>query len=153
MRFWAALSFSGTVFLEALLYTQVSFTEPHLCKSFLKNQKEHWGNLKITITLHYICASYRFSASFHAYLRPHSRRAEWAPFHCHRNVTEKKIQGVTPLNAISLWHAHAKEKSAHFRIVLFFAYSQCTVVLYKLFLRDSIQLTFGFLQGLRYNLS
>ena len=114
--------------------TRVSSTEPPLCKSFLKNQKEHWGNLKITITLHYICASYRFSASFHAYLSPHSR-PEWAPFHCHRNVTEKKIQGVTPLNAISLWHAHAKEKSAHFRIVLFFcAFTQCGVlVLYKLF--------------------
>ena len=97
-----------------LLYGETrEFLPPsHLyANSFLKNQKEHWGNLKITITLHYICASYRFSASFHAYLRPHSRRAEWAPFHCHRNVTEKKIQGVTPLNAISLWHAHAQKYS------------------------------------------
>ena len=110
------------------LYTRVSSTKPPLCKSFLKNQNL---NLKITITLHYICASYRFSASFHAYLRPHSRRAEWAPFHCHRNVTEKKIQGVTPLNAISLWHAHAKEKSAHFRRVLFFfAHSHSVVCWY-----------------------
>ena len=65
----------------------------------------------------------------------------------------------------NLWHltnilvccifAHAKEKSAHFRIVLFFcAFTQCAVlVLYKLFLRVLIQLTFGSLQGLRFNLS
>ena len=85
---------------------------PPLYKKLYKESKGTLvGNLKITITLHYICASYRFSASFHAYLRPHSRRAEWAPFHCHRNVTEKKIQGVTPLNAISLWHAHAQKFS------------------------------------------